>query len=53
LTMTHESRPLGFLAKAMSLLMGFMIKGAIRKAIQKDLNDIKAAFEQQGGERLA
>jgi carbon monoxide dehydrogenase subunit G len=49
LTMTHESKPQGFVAKTMSVLLGFILKGAIRKAIQKDLNDIKAAIEQQGG----
>ena len=53
LTMTHESRPQGFVAKVMSFLMGFMLRGAIRKMLLKDLNDIKAAVEQQGGERSA
>ena len=31
LTMTHESKPLGFLAKLMGFLMRFMLKGMIRK----------------------
>jgi hypothetical protein len=30
----------------MSFLMGFMLKGTIRKMLLKDLNDIKAAVEQ-------
>jgi hypothetical protein len=46
LTMTHDSRPQGFVTKVMSFLMGFMLKGTIRKMLLKDLNDIKAAVEQ-------
>ena len=46
LKMTHESRPQGFMTKVMSFLMGFLLKGAIRKMLLKDLNDIKAAVER-------
>ena len=47
LTMTHDSRPQGFVAKLLSLPMGFVFKGVIRKALLQDLNDIKAAVEQR------
>ena len=53
LTMTHDSKPQGFVAKLLSILLGFVLKGAMKKAILKDLNDIKAAVEQQGGGRSA
>lgn len=53
LTMTHESRPQGFAAKLLSIPMGFVFKGVFKKAILQDLNDIKAAVEQPGGERSA
>jgi len=47
LTMTHDSRPQGFLAKLLALPMGFVFKSVIRKALLQDLNDIKAAVEQR------
>ena len=53
LTMTHNSKPQGFVAKLLSFPMGFVFKGAFKKAILQDLNDIKAAVEQQGGEQSA
>lgn len=53
LTMTHESRPQGFVARLLSFPMGVVFKGAIKKSILQDLNDIKAAVEQQGGEQSA
>lgn len=49
LTMTHESKAQGFLARLLSILPGFVLKRAMKNAILKDLNDIKAADEQQGG----
>jgi hypothetical protein len=45
LTGIHETRPQGFAAKLKSLPMVFF-KGIIKKAILKDLNDIKAAVEK-------
>lgn len=48
LTMTHESRPQGFLAKLMFAATGFLVKKAMGKAIRQDLNDIKAAVEARG-----
>lgn len=45
LTMTHESRPQSFMAKAMSLPLGFLFKGMLRKCILQDLGDVKAAVE--------
>lgn len=44
LSSSHETQPQGFVAslKAMPL---FLFKGAIRKAILEDLNDIKSAVE--------
>lgn len=43
---SHETRPQGFAARLKSLPMVFF-KGVIKKAILRDLNDIKAAIEQQ------
>lgn len=48
LTMTHDSKPQGFVAKLLSFPMGFVFKGMMKKAILQDLNDIKAAVEQRG-----
>jgi hypothetical protein len=47
LTEYHESRPQGFVAKLMSLPMGLLFKGVAKKAVLQDLNDIKAAVEQE------
>ena len=47
LTETHESRPRGFAAKAMSIPMGLLLKGVVRKYLLQDLNDIKAAVERK------
>ncbi len=46
LTGIHETQPQGFAAKLKALPMVFF-KGVIKKAIQHDLNDIKAAMEQR------
>lgn len=45
LTMTHESKPQGLLAKVLAIPMGFVFKGMMRKCILQDLNDVKAAVE--------
>src|SRR5689334_18250862 len=44
LTSSHETRPQGFFAKIKSLPMIFF-RGMLRKAILKDLADIKSAVE--------
>ncbi len=48
LTGIHETQPQGFVAKLKALPMVFF-KGMIKKAILQDLNDIKKAVEQTGG----
>src|SRR6266436_2232415 len=45
LTESHETTPQGIIAKLKSAPM-FLFKGVIKKALLKDLNDIKAAVEQ-------
>jgi hypothetical protein len=50
LTMTFESKAQSFLAKLLCIPMGLVFKGTMKKAILKDLNDIKAVVEQQRGE---
>lgn len=45
LTMEFEGRPVTFGARLAWGLMGFMFKGATRKALAKDLEDIKAKVE--------
>jgi hypothetical protein len=47
LTSSHDSQPQGIVAKLMSIPMRLFFKGAIRKAILQDLNDIKAAVERE------
>ncbi len=42
----HDSKPQGFVARLMSTPM-FLFKGVIRKALMKDLIDIKAAVEKK------
>jgi len=53
LTMSHQIKPQTFIAKLLSFPMGLVFKGTIRKVIQQDLNDIKAAVEQQADARSA
>lgn len=48
LTESHESRPLRIGARFMLIPMSLLFKGAIRKALLQDLNDIKAAVEKEG-----
>ena len=45
LTMTFTGIAQSLGAKAMSLLMGPLIKGSLRKALVRDLEDIKAFVE--------
>ena len=47
LTEIHESRPQSLAARLMSVPMLFLFKGAVRKALLQDLNDIKAAVERK------
>jgi hypothetical protein len=47
LTSSHDSQPQGIVAKLMSIPMGLFFKGVAKKAILQDLNDIKAAVEQE------
>jgi hypothetical protein len=47
LTETHKATPQGFLAKISSIPLGLFFRGVIRKAVLQDLNDIKAAVEQE------
>ncbi len=53
LTMSHRIKPQALVAKVLAFPMGLVFKGTIRKVIRQDLNDIKAAVEQQADERLA
>jgi len=46
LTSSHETQPQGLVARLKSAPM-FLFKGVIKKAILKDLNDIKAAVEKK------
>jgi hypothetical protein len=45
LTMSFEGTPVTFGAKVMWALTGWMAKGAMKKALNQDLADIKAAAE--------
>jgi hypothetical protein len=47
LTSSHDSKPQSIVAKLMSIPMGFLFKGVAKKALLQDLNDIKAAVEQE------
>jgi hypothetical protein len=47
LTSSHDSKPQGIVARLMSIPMGLLFKGVAKKAILQDLNDIKAAVEQE------
>lgn len=44
-SMTFSARPNSLPAKLMSALMGWMVKGACRKAMQQDFDDLKRAIE--------
>ncbi len=45
LTMSFSGEAQSFFVKILSLCMGFMMKGSMKKAIAKDLNDIKNHLE--------
>jgi hypothetical protein len=47
LTSTHDSKPLGIVARVLSIPMGLLFKGVAKKALLQDLNDIKSAVEQE------
>ncbi|MDX1478592.1 MAG: SRPBCC family protein [Saprospiraceae bacterium] len=47
LTMSFSGKPVTFGARVMSALMGWMMKGATKKALAKDLEDIKRVVESQ------
>ena len=47
LTECHESNPQSIVAKLMSIPMRLFFKGVIKKAALQDLNDVKAAVEQE------
>jgi hypothetical protein len=48
LTSSHDSRPQGIVARLMSIPMGLLFKGVAKKALLRDLNDIKSAVEREG-----
>lgn len=48
LQQTHASQPLSLMSKIMMVPMGLLCKGMMRKAISRDLSDIKVALEQRG-----
>ena len=45
LTMSFTSEAQTFFVKILSFSMGFLVKGSMKKALMKDLNDIKAYVE--------
>src|SRR5260370_13504946 len=47
LTSMHDSKTQGIIARLLSIPMGFLFKGVAKKALLQDLNDIKAAVEQE------
>jgi len=47
LTESHESKPQSIVAKLMAIPMRLLFKGVVKKALLQDLNDIKAAVEQE------
>jgi hypothetical protein len=46
-SLTFEGRALTFLAKVMTVALGWMMNGAIRKCVTADLNDLKAEAEKE------
>ena len=46
LTSSHETNPQTLAARLQSIPMGLFFKGVVRKAVLKDLNDIKTAVEK-------
>ena len=45
LTMSFKAEPQSFFAKMFSFCLGFMMKGSMKKALLKDLSDIKIHLE--------
>lgn len=45
LSESHESRPMTFTSKIMSIPMKLFFKGVVRKALLQDLNDVKTTVE--------
>lgn len=45
LTSSHDSQPQGVVARLMSIPIGLLFKGVAKKALRRDLIDIKAAVE--------
>jgi len=45
LTMSFKAEPQKLFAKMFSFCLGFMMKGSMKKALLKDLNDIKSHLE--------
>jgi hypothetical protein len=43
---SHQTEPQSFVAKLQAIPMALLFKGVVRKAILKDLNDIKTAVER-------
>jgi DNA primase len=43
----HDSQPQSIVAKLMSIPMSLLFKGVAKKALMQDLNDIKAAVEEE------
>jgi hypothetical protein len=48
-SLTFEGRALRFMAKVMTVALGWMMTGAIRKYCTQDLNDLKAEAEKEPG----
>jgi carbon monoxide dehydrogenase subunit G len=46
LSFTFGAEPVSFGARVMTVLLGWMMAGATRKALRKDLEDIKASVER-------
>jgi uncharacterized membrane protein len=47
LTMTFSAEPQTFFVKVFSFCLGFLLKGSMKKALLKDLNDIKRHLESK------
>jgi hypothetical protein len=47
LTSVHDSRPQSIIAGLMSIPMSLLFKGVAKKALLRDLNDIKSTVEQK------
>lgn len=48
LTSSHDSRPQTVVTRLMSIPMGLLFRGVVKKAVVQDLNDIKSAVERTG-----